>query len=85
MRAAALLHERLLAAVLAAPLSFFDSVPHGRILNRFSSDVSAVDDSLPFIANIALANIASLAGLLAVLCYAAPPLLPLLLPLALAY
>ncbi len=52
---------------------------------RFSSDVSAVDDSLPFILNIALANAASLVGLLAVLCYSAPPLLPLLLPLALLY
>ncbi|KXZ50983.1 hypothetical protein GPECTOR_14g225 [Gonium pectorale] len=85
MRAARHLHTQLLSAVLSAPQSFFDAVPHGRILNRFSSDVSAVDDSLPFIANIALANAASLLGLLAVMCYAAPPLLPLLLPLAVAY
>lgn len=53
--------------------------------DSFSSDVTASDDSLPFILNIALANVASLAGLLAVLCYAAPPLLPLLLPLAWMY
>nr|ARO50105.1 multidrug resistance-associated protein [Yamagishiella unicocca] len=85
MRAAAILHEQLLTAVLAAPMTFFDTVPHGRILNRFSSDVSKVDDSLPFILNIALANMASLAGLLLVMCYSAPLLLPLLVPLALLY
>lgn len=52
---------------------------------RFSSDTSTVDDSLPFILNILLANTVSLAGLLAVMCFACPPLLALLLPLALAY
>ncbi|GIL44888.1 hypothetical protein Vafri_2343, partial [Volvox africanus] len=85
MRAATQLHEQLLGAVLSAATKFFESVPHGRILNRFSSDMAAVDDSLPFILNIALANAASLVGLLSVLCYSAPPLLPLLLPLAFIY
>ena len=32
------IHERLLAAVLALPLAFFDATPSGRVLNRFSSD-----------------------------------------------
>eukprot|EP00887_Chlorella_sp_A99_P004434 scaffold30.g4434.t1 len=54
--AARRLHARLLAAVLAAPQGFFDATPAGRILNRFSSDTATVDDSLPFIANILLAN-----------------------------
>jgi hypothetical protein len=47
--------------------------------------VATVDDWLPFIANIAVANAASLAGLLAVTTAACPPLLPALLPLAWAY
>lgn len=38
MAAARHLHDRLLAAVLAAPQRFFDATPAGRILNRFSSD-----------------------------------------------
>jgi ATP-binding cassette subfamily C (CFTR/MRP) protein 10 len=34
----------------------------GRILNRFSSDQYAVDDSLPFISNIFLAQTIGLIG-----------------------
>lgn len=40
------LHRRLLASVLGSPVSFFDSTPLGRLLNRFASDVATCDDSL---------------------------------------
>jgi ATP-binding cassette subfamily C (CFTR/MRP) protein 10 len=35
MAAARSMHQRLLAAVLAAPMAFFDANPAGRILNRW--------------------------------------------------
>jgi ATP-binding cassette subfamily C (CFTR/MRP) protein 10 len=35
MSAARSMHQRLLAAVLAAPMAFFDANPAGRILNRY--------------------------------------------------
>jgi hypothetical protein len=54
-------------------------------LCRFSSDTSMVDDSLPFILNILLANAVSLAGLLAVVLLGQPLLAALLLPLGIAY
>ena len=41
------LHLRLLGSVLAAPLSWFDVTPTGRIVNRFSQDVYTMDESLP--------------------------------------
>lgn len=37
------LHDRMLAGVLWSPVSFFDACPRGRILNRFSADMDAVD------------------------------------------
>lgn len=40
-----------------AQMSFFDTTATGRIINRFSSDVYTVDDSLPFIANILLSQV----------------------------
>lgn len=41
--AGAQLHDQAFAAVLKAPLRFFDRTPIGRILNRFSRDVDAVE------------------------------------------
>ncbi|XP_044528646.1 ATP-binding cassette sub-family C member 10 [Gracilinanus agilis] len=85
LQAAATLHHRLLHRVLRAPVTFFDSTPTGRILNRFSSDVACADDSLPFILNILLANAVGLLGLLAVLGSGLPWLLLLLPPLGCVY
>lgn len=41
------LHNSMLASVLRAPLTFFDTTPIGRILSRFSRDVQVMDELLP--------------------------------------
>ncbi|KAM9792208.1 ATP-binding cassette sub-family C member 10 [Neosynchiropus ocellatus] len=83
--AARTVHDRLLGRVLEATVSFFDVTPLGRILNRFSSDLYSVDDSLPFILNILLANVSGLLGTLLVVGLGLPWVLLPLLPLALLY
>uniref|UniRef100_A0AAV2LJ37 ATP-binding cassette sub-family C member 10 n=1 Tax=Knipowitschia caucasica TaxID=637954 RepID=A0AAV2LJ37_KNICA len=83
--AATAVHNRLLDRVLKATVSFFDTTPLGRILNRFSSDVYSIDDSLPFILNIFLANVFGLLGLVVVVSYGLPWILLALVPLALLY
>ncbi|XP_055365356.1 ATP-binding cassette sub-family C member 10 isoform X2 [Betta splendens] len=83
--AATAIHNRLLDRVLKATVGFFDTTPLGRVLNRFSSDLYSVDDSLPFILNILLANVLGLLGLLVVMSYGLPWVLLPLLPLALLY
>uniref|UniRef100_A0AAQ5ZJQ3 ATP-binding cassette, sub-family C (CFTR/MRP), member 10 n=1 Tax=Amphiprion ocellaris TaxID=80972 RepID=A0AAQ5ZJQ3_AMPOC len=83
--AASVIHNRLLDRVLKATVSFFDTTPLGRILNRFSSDLYCVDDGLPFTLNILLANIFGLLGMLVMISYGLPWVLVLLLPLAVVY
>lgn len=41
------LHEMLLRNIMRVPQAFFDTSPLGRILNRFSKDLDAVDVMLP--------------------------------------
>lgn len=46
-RTARILHQRLLDAVMHAPLSFFTSTDIGQTINRFSQDMNLVDMELP--------------------------------------
>lgn len=45
--AASLMHRNMLQRVLQAPQAFFESTPTGRLLNRFSKDVDAIDSHIP--------------------------------------
>uniref|UniRef100_A0A182MWB3 ABC-type xenobiotic transporter n=1 Tax=Anopheles culicifacies TaxID=139723 RepID=A0A182MWB3_9DIPT len=85
LKAAKCIHDRLLQSVLYTKLQFFDIVPLGRILNRFSSDVYTVDDTLPFIMNILLAQFFGLLGALLISLYAMPWLGLLIVPLVPIY
>lgn len=46
LRASCSMFEHLLDCVLEAPMSFFDTTPLGRIINRFSKDMYTVDEQL---------------------------------------
>lgn len=85
LRAARTIHEQLLNRVVYSKVGFFDMAPVGRILNRFSSDVYAVDDSLPFITNILFAQVFALLGSLAVTVYGLPLVVLLIAPLVPIY
>lgn len=41
------LHNFILRKVMRNPLSFFDTTPIGRIVNRFSADMDTLDNVLP--------------------------------------
>ncbi|XP_021866255.1 ABC transporter C family member 13 isoform X2 [Spinacia oleracea] len=80
LRAAVRVHDSLLSNLVNSTVLFFDRTPRGRIINRLSSDLYTIDDSLPFILNILLANFVGLLGVAIVLSYVQIVLLLLLLP-----
>uniref|UniRef100_A0A4W5MT22 Multidrug resistance-associated protein 4 n=1 Tax=Hucho hucho TaxID=62062 RepID=A0A4W5MT22_9TELE len=47
VKAAQSLHNRMFNSILRTPVRFFDVNPIGRILNRFSKDISQLDSMLP--------------------------------------
>ena len=85
VRASFSLHASMLIAVLRAPLSFFDTTPIGRIMNRFSRDIDTVDTVLPgLLQEWALSAINVLATVI-ILCYSTPIFTAIAVPLAFLY
>uniref|UniRef100_UPI00398E4D16 ATP-binding cassette sub-family C member 10 isoform X2 n=1 Tax=Pristiophorus japonicus TaxID=55135 RepID=UPI00398E4D16 len=85
IRAAVIIHNKLLLRVIKATTTFFDMTPIGRIVNRFSSDLYSVDDTLPFILNIFLASFYGLLGTVLMISYSLPWIMLVLMPLAILY
>ncbi|KRT79573.1 ABC transporter ATP-binding protein, partial [Oryctes borbonicus] len=50
MTASQNLHDKMFHSLLRAPMRFFDTNPSGRVLNRFSRDMAAMDEVLPRVA-----------------------------------
>uniref|UniRef100_A0A667YD97 ATP binding cassette subfamily C member 12 n=1 Tax=Myripristis murdjan TaxID=586833 RepID=A0A667YD97_9TELE len=47
LHASSKMHNTMFKKIIASPMSFFDTTPTGRILNRFSKDQDEVDSVLP--------------------------------------
>uniref|UniRef100_A0A671X9I0 Cystic fibrosis transmembrane conductance regulator n=1 Tax=Sparus aurata TaxID=8175 RepID=A0A671X9I0_SPAAU len=43
------LHEQMLSAVIRAPMAVLNTMKSGRIMNRFTKDMAAIDDMLPLV------------------------------------
>jgi ATP-binding cassette subfamily C (CFTR/MRP) protein 1 len=71
-------HHELVTAVLRCPIWFFDTTPMGRIMNRFSKDIEAIDTSIPEELNFALNLTMMLAGVFVVMAIAAFPVIPII-------
>ncbi|KAL9956611.1 hypothetical protein ACROYT_G038110 [Oculina patagonica] len=81
LRCSERLHDKMVVAILQAPVLFFDSNPMGRILNRFSKDVGCMDELLPkkFLMSIQMGSMAIRSCLLPIV--ANPWLLVVIVPL----
>uniref|UniRef100_A0A8C6RER0 ATP-binding cassette, sub-family member 2 n=1 Tax=Nannospalax galili TaxID=1026970 RepID=A0A8C6RER0_NANGA len=79
------LHRQLLNNILRAPMSFFDTTPTGRIVNRFAGDISTVDDMLPQSLRSWLMCLFGIISTLVIICLATPVFAIIIIPLGIIY
>ncbi|KAF8857585.1 hypothetical protein BDZ45DRAFT_803222 [Acephala macrosclerotiorum] len=79
------LHERMAFAIFRSPMSFFETTPAGRILNRFSSDIYRVDEVLARTFNMLFVNSARALFTLVVISTSTPAFIALIVPLSGVY
>ncbi|XP_067679181.1 multidrug resistance-associated protein 1-like [Haliotis asinina] len=85
VRAASIMHRDLLDNILRQSMTFFDTTPTGRILNRFTRDVDIVDNHLPRITRQWLATLFNVFSVLIVIAYSTPLFLAAAIPTLLVY
>ncbi|XAR61039.1 Xenobiotic-transporting ATPase [Bertholletia excelsa] len=84
LAAAQKLFVKMLVTVFRAPMSFFDSTPAGRILNRVSIDQSVVDLDIPFRLGGFASTTIQLLGIVGVMTKVTWQILLLVVPMAIA-
>uniref|UniRef100_A0A0N4ZVZ5 ABC transmembrane type-1 domain-containing protein n=1 Tax=Parastrongyloides trichosuri TaxID=131310 RepID=A0A0N4ZVZ5_PARTI len=85
LKASTNLHNKMLNSILHAMVSFYDSTPIGRILNRFSKDVDEVDVKLPFSSEAFLQNMITCIGFLIVIAWVFPLFILFCIPMMILF
>lgn len=85
IRSARYLHSSMLESVIKSPMSFFDTTPLGRILNRFSKDEHTIDELLPRTFNMYIRVFAQVVATVLIITFSTPFFLLLVIPLFFIY
>jgi len=89
IKAASRIHKNAISRVIMAPISFFDTTPLGRIINRFSKDQDSLDGMLFVSMQMFFNSLGTTVSTLCLMLYAAPifgvALIPLLVQADILY
>ena len=83
--ASATLHSKMLKNVLRSPMSFFDTTPLGRVLNRFSKDIYTIDETIPRSIRMFLFTLFRIISAIIVIMIATPTFAIVIIPLGIFY
>ncbi|GEQ70471.1 hypothetical protein JCM33374_g4148 [Metschnikowia sp. JCM 33374] len=79
------LHNGMARSVLRSPMSFFETTPIGRILNRFSNDVYKVDEVLGRVFGMFFSNTVKVLFTILVICFSTWQFIFIAIPLGVLY
>jgi ATP-binding cassette, subfamily C (CFTR/MRP), member 1 len=79
------LHQQMAHAIFRSPMSFFETTPVGRILNRFSSDMFRVDEAIGRSFSEFFSSLAKATFTIGVICATTPVFIALMIPLGFLY
>jgi ATP-binding cassette subfamily C (CFTR/MRP) protein 1 len=85
LKAARVMHLKVLQNMIKAPMSFFETVPLGRIINRFSKDIEVIDNDLPVTLRACAGCCFGVMATVAVISFSTPIFLSVVLPIGVLY
>ncbi|EDQ90327.1 uncharacterized protein MONBRDRAFT_18722 [Monosiga brevicollis MX1] len=85
IRASRVMHNDMLLRIVRCPMSFFDTTPLGRIVNRFSKDIYVLDETIPRSLRSFMSTFMQVVATIVVISVSTPLFMVIILPMSLLY